>query len=203
MELVQKLGTRLNKTGKSYSSWGLFLCSYCNREVEKRLKCGKKSRSCGCMKDRFIGEANTKHGGTKKGSDRKLYKMWNHMFGRCYDPRDKSYKNYGGRGIRVCDEWADYNKFKDWSLLNGYRNQKDLEIDRENNDGNYEPSNCRFVSKLENIRNRGYNILNMEKAEEIRKKYRTGEHTQRGLAHIYGVTQTNIYYVVNNIRWIQ
>ena len=65
---------------------------------------------------------------------------------RCYNIKNKSFKNYGGKGIVICDEWLqDFNKFKEWALANGY--EDNLTIDRINNNGNYEPSNCRWVTK--------------------------------------------------------
>lgn len=79
-----------------------------------------------------------KHG--KKNT--RLYRIWLQMKNRCFNIRTNRYKDYGGRGITVCDEWKnDFTKFYDWSILNGY--QENLTIDRINNDGNYEPSNCR------------------------------------------------------------
>ena len=72
---------------------------------------------------------------------------------RCGSPASKSYKNYGGRGIFVCPEWAsDFLVFRAWALSNGY--QADLEIDRIDNDGPYAPTNCRFVTRIENRANR-------------------------------------------------
>ena len=64
---------------------------------------------------------------------------------RCYNPKDSGYKNYGGRGISVYKGWMDFPMFKDWALLNGYKTN--LTIDRVDNDGNYEPSNCRWADK--------------------------------------------------------
>lgn len=75
------------------------------------------------------------------------------MKDRCYNEKNKSYKNYGGRGITICQEWLDdKEKFIKWSLENGY--QEHLSIDRINNDGNYEPSNCRWVTISQNNQNR-------------------------------------------------
>jgi hypothetical protein len=72
---------------------------------------------------------------------------------RCDDPKVRMYRYYGGRGIRVCEEWRnDYHAFKVWSVQHGFRDG--LEIDRIDNDGNYEPSNCRYVTKRENLKNR-------------------------------------------------
>lgn len=76
-----------------------------------------------------------------------------HMRDRCFNPRNKSYKNYGGRGITVCDEWLnDPNSFVDWALEHGYK--PNLSIDRIDNDGDYEPNNCRWVTLSENNQNR-------------------------------------------------
>lgn len=75
---------------------------------------------------------------------------------RCYNKNSKDYQNYGGRGITICDEWLDpyegYERFVEWSLNNGYK--KGLEIDRKDNDGNYTPENCRWVTRSENQRNK-------------------------------------------------
>ena len=78
------------------------------------------------------------------------------MKSRCYNKNKKNYKYYGGRGIKVCDEWLGkngYNNFKKWALENGYK--KELSIDKRNNDGNYSPDNCRWVNqRIQNINKR-------------------------------------------------
>lgn len=90
------------------------------------------TKSCGCL--------HTKHGFSNK---ERLYQTWKNMRRRCNDPRNKRYKNYGGRGIKVCSEWNDYMNFRNWAYSNGYNDS--LTIDRINHDGNYEPQNCRWV----------------------------------------------------------
>ena len=78
--------------------------------------------------------------------NRRLNDLYYGMKYRCYNPKSTSYKHYGLKGIKVCDEWLnDFQKFYDWAMANGY--QDNLTIDRINSEGNYEPSNCRWVTK--------------------------------------------------------
>lgn len=81
-------------------------------------------------------------------SKTKLYNVWCAMKRRCYNTNVKDYKNYGGRGIKVCDEWLNYVPFYNWAVSNGYK--EGLTIDRIDNDKDYEPNNCRWISKVEN-----------------------------------------------------
>lgn len=85
----------------------------------------------------------------------RIYHIWNGMMGRCLNPNNKDYKDYGGRGITVCEEWKTPGAFFDWALQNGFR--EDLTIDRIDVDKGYEPSNCRFVSNSTQQRNRRNN----------------------------------------------
>lgn len=83
----------------------------------------------------------------------RLLKTFAHMKARCYDTNDKRYEDWGGRGIKICDKWLkDREEFVNWSLNNGY--EIGLTIDRIDNDGNYCPENCRWVSISENNQNR-------------------------------------------------
>ncbi|MET4072968.1 hypothetical protein [Hymenobacter sp. UYCo722] len=85
--------------------------------------------------------------------DKKLRAVWSAMFQRCYSENWVNYPSYGGRGITVCPEWVtDKTAFVAWALANGYR--EGLTLDRIDNDGHYEPSNCRFVSRKQQQRNR-------------------------------------------------
>lgn len=121
---------------------------------------GGKARSCGCLWNEIVPnrnrEANLRHG--ESGS--KLHKTWTNMRYRCNNPNCKSYKDYGGRGISVCEEWNSYEAFRDWSLQNGFA--EGLSIDRIDVNGNYEPSNCRWVSdKVQHNNTRKNNYLTM------------------------------------------
>ena len=81
-----------------------------------------------------------------------LSKRFISMKQRCYNNKSKDYKNYGGRGIKICDEWLENNvTFIEWALNNGF--EKTLHIDRKDNNGNYEPTNCHFITLAENNRN--------------------------------------------------
>jgi hypothetical protein len=112
------------------------------------------TRSCGCKKSQLLTNSKIKHGLAYT----RIYTVWQDMKARCYNENNAGYKNYGGRGITVCDEWKDdFECFSRWAFKNGYRD--DLFIDRENNDGNYTPTNCRFVTRKTSARNTRRNIL--------------------------------------------
>ena len=99
-------------------------------------------KSCGCLKVQKLIERSTIH--NQRHS--KLYEVWKSIKQRCFNPNNSSYKNYGGRGITMCDEWKnDFTSFLNWSINNGY--SIGLTIDRVNNDWNYCPNNCRWVDR--------------------------------------------------------
>ena len=103
------------------------------------------TKSCGCYHRDRMGEIFTTHGLRGKP----IYLVWRGILNRCYLPTTAKYPRYGGRGITVCEEWrSDVTKFNEWAIAHGW--VKGLQVDRINNDGNYEPSNCQIVTNMEN-----------------------------------------------------
>jgi hypothetical protein len=140
-----------------------------NKKQEKtkwlcRCDCGKtkiirgssltsgNTKSCGCYAKELVKTNFSTHNLAKHP----LYKIWANMKSRCENHKNINFSNYGGRGIKVCEEWQEFKPFYDWAISNGY--EKKLNIDRINNDGNYEPKNCRWVSPKVNSSNKRNNI---------------------------------------------
>lgn len=89
---------------------------------------------------------------TERQKNKELYWAWKSMKQRCQNPNCKAYRNYGGRGIKVCNEWQQFDPFLEWALTHGHA--KGLDLDRKDNNGNYSPDNCRWVTRRQNVNNR-------------------------------------------------
>lgn len=134
---------------------------YSNHTCDCICKCGKEKKnikitsilsgnttSCGCRNKELTSERNYIHCDSKT----RLYKIWQGMKKRCLNKNNARYKEYGGRGISICDEWLLWVNFKDWALKNGYNDT--LTIERKDYDKNYEPCNCTWIPICDQSKNR-------------------------------------------------
>lgn len=132
---------RSNNSGKKVMWKCRCECGNITFVSTSNLRCNK-AKSCGCLKLEEFSKRFVKH----NQRNTKLYEIWKSIKNRCLNPKSLAYKNYGGRGITICQKWKDdFMEFYTWSMQNGYN--ENLSIDRINNDGNYEPSNCRWVDR--------------------------------------------------------
>lgn len=156
------------KPGDRYERWtiiGEANKGYGTRRFKCRCDCGNisivrlthlrqgVSKSCGCLAKELSTKRATKHG----YSSNPLTKVWRDMNRRCFNPKHKRFKDWGGRGITVCEEWRNLETFIKWAKESGYK--PGLLLDRIDNDSNYEPSNCRWITMKEQGNNRRNNKL--------------------------------------------
>jgi hypothetical protein len=156
---------KINLSGRTFSYLSV-IAPHKDNKWQCKCVCGKvvflsanrllsgNTKSCGCKKSELCRVVNIKHGMADKT---RLYGVWKSMRQRCQNPKAEKYPYYGGRGINVCKEWDDFSEFQKWALKNGYA--EGLSIDRINQDGNYEPNNCRWVTQKEQLKNYSRNIF--------------------------------------------
>lgn len=142
-------------SGSYFHSWKC-ICSCgneCLASSQSLLSGGKQS--CGCLNKEILasGDCRRKHG--KAGT--RIYKIWASMKDRCKNPNNAKFDRYGGRGIDICAGWETFEIFYNWAIQNGY--EENLTIDRIDNDGNYEPDNCRWVDMVVQANNKSNNHL--------------------------------------------
>ena len=190
MELIQKIGMVTMPNQNRRRRFGLFFCPACENEVERDIHHGSVCKTCGCHK----------HDGIIKGKQTPIYRVWLGMKERCYNKKATAFKHWGARGVKICDEWVnDFVAFKSWALSNGY--DETLQIDRVDNDGNYNPDNCRFVTSAINCRNRSTTKLTLTKANEIRYIYKTEKTTHQKISDQYDISRQNVTDVISNKIW--
>ena len=153
----------LGRTKERPNTHDVYWLCKCDCGAEKNVTTGHLSagtvRSCGCLKkeqavSRFKAAAidNIRHGEARSA----LYGVWHSMIQRCENPNSPSFKWYGGKGVKVCEEWHDYAKFAEWAKANGYverigiQRKDRLSIDRVDSNGDYCPGNCRWITVHEN-----------------------------------------------------
>lgn len=140
-------GLKIKACNYNKNTWEVEVLCFCGNSFNSTFEAIKRGRkvSCGCKPNGKTGvELNP------------CYNNWRAMIKRCYQPTTNGYKNYGKRGIAVCSDWQKFEAFETWALANGYL--PGLQIDRINNNGNYEPENCRWVTAKENASNKRNNV---------------------------------------------
>lgn len=157
---------------------------YCGRGricEPKYLRNNPKDR-CGCDIARYacLSSKNKKVHGM---SNTRVYRIWENMKQRCLNKNFKKYRDYGGRGISICDEWLTFINFNNWAINNGY--EDGLTIDRKENLGNYTPENCRWITNLEQQSNT---------RKTVRLTYNGETHHVSEWARIIGVERSVILY---------
>ena len=187
LTVIEYVGTHTSPCGTKKKMW------------KCRCKCGNETvvntsnlingttKSCGCWKLSKVVEHNTKHGGVHD----RLYGIWKSMKRRCNSPKDSRYESYGGRGIKVCDEWKNYENFKEWAYSNGYDETAkfgNCTIDRIDNDGDYSPENCRWVDRITQANNTSRNRYVEFEGQKL---------TIAEFARVMNIDKNHAWYYVN------
>lgn len=157
IEMKGKKVGRLLVTGYAYTKdkrayWNCLCDCGVNLVVIGKSLRQEKTQSCGCLQIDRARKANTTHG----LRNHRLWRIWQAMKNRTTNKNGTHWKYYGGKGIKVCDEWLEFQPFHDWAMMNGH--QKSLSIERKDGGKDYEPSNCRWATNTEQQRNKSNNV---------------------------------------------
>lgn len=183
--------TVLKRTGRDKGGNVFWLCQCdCGNIKEIRgmsLKPGG-TQSCGCFQKEEMSKTKIKHGHKANGIATKTYKAWQAIHQRCNNPNSPAYEDYGGRGITVCEQWNTFENF----LEDMGEGPEGLTIDRKDNDGNYEPGNCRWATPKEQNRNTNRTKLTPLKVQVIKKLLKESQLRQLDIADIFSIKQFTI-----------
>ena len=192
-----KVLRRVENNRRGDAMW-LCQCECGNTKIVRgyNLRSGH-TKSCGCYIVELTVKRQLKHGLSKHP----LYNVWYSLIDRCTNTHHRLYNRYGARGITVCKQWLDsYEEFYHWAISNGWK--KGLQIDRRNNDGNYEPENCRFVTAKDNIRNSTVaSSLTKSLADKIRKEYIPHINGYKKLGEKYNTSWSNVRNIIKRGQW--
>lgn len=188
LTVIKKLGPDKNRN----IQW-LCKCSCGNTHIAiTRYLIHGNSKSCGCLQKEELSKRVSKH----HLRNSRLYGVWANIKQRCYNPKNSHYHVYGKKGIKMCDEWKnDFMSFYNWAMSNGYdENAKfgECTIDRIDNNGNYEPSNCRWINMKQQALNTSRNHL-----LELNGK----KHTVYEWSIITGIDLNTLLKRINNYHW--
>ena len=207
--LLEDLGMIFaTENSKRKERFGVYKCGFCGNEFRARTSSVKfgNTKSCGCYNKRRLSETHKTHG----LKSTRLYNIWSKLKGRVLNPKNKSYKDYGGRGVSICDEWLDVQNFYDWAMSNGYSDE--LSIDRIDNDGKYEPSNCRWATQTIQNRNRRISKNNTSGYKGVSYNKRRGDYRAQIMVNlksihlgyfktaVEGAIAYNNYIIENNLE---
>lgn len=176
------------REGKRPYLFAVCLCD-CGETKEMNVTTFPFAKSCGCAK---AADPNTK-------SKTRLYSVWSNMISRTTKPKHPHFDNYGGRGIIPDPDWLIFENFKTWAEANGYADH--LSLERLDNDQGYHPTNCVWIRRSEQNKNRRTNKMNQTKADALRAEYARGSVSMATLAERYGVSQSLVSNIIHFVAW--
>ena len=197
------------ENSKERKRFGIYKCGFCGNEFKANTNDINRghTKSCGCYRKRRSSDIHKTHG----LSNSRLSGIWSDIKSRTLNPKNKAYTDYGGRGITICEEWKnDFMPFYNWAMSNGYSDE--LTIDRIDNDGNYCPENCRWVTQTMQCRNQrmqknnasGYRGVSFRKDNNNFRVIITVNKKRIHLGHfptaVEGAIAYNNYIIENNLE---